>query len=59
MSTEVAILADRNAIKEEAEKVVKYEYLTVELQRTWNVKAKVIPLITGRLEPFQYHQNST
>jgi hypothetical protein len=40
MSTDVGILEERNVIKEEAEKVLKYEYLTVELQRTWNVKAK-------------------
>jgi hypothetical protein len=52
MSTEVGILADRNAIKEEAEKVLKYVYLTIEIQRTWNVKAKVIPAITGRPGPF-------
>jgi len=30
-------------IKKEAEKIVKYK----EMQRMWNVKTKVIPLITG------------
>jgi hypothetical protein len=59
MSTNVGILADKNVIKEEAELVLKYEYLTVEIQRTWNVREKVIPAITGRPEPFQKHQNST
>jgi hypothetical protein len=29
---------DRNVIKKEAEKIVKYEELTIEIQRLWNVK---------------------
>jgi hypothetical protein len=36
-----------------AEKILKYEYLTIEMQRMWNVKEKVIPGITGRLEMVQ------
>ena len=34
-------------IKKEAEKTLKYKDLTVEIQRTWNVKTKVIPVIIG------------
>ena len=41
----VAISGDRNVIKEEAEKILKYKDLTTEIQRMWNVKTKVIPVI--------------
>jgi len=44
---DVAISGDRNVIKKEAEKILKYKDLTIEIQRMWNVKTKVIPEITG------------
>ena len=47
MSTDVAIPGDRNVVKKEAEKILKYKDLITEIQRMWNVKAKVIPVITG------------
>jgi len=47
MLIDVAISGDRNVIKKEAEKILKYKYLTIEIQRTWNVKTKVIPVIIG------------
>ena len=45
MLIEVAISRDRNVSKKEAEKILKYEDLTIEIQRMWNVKTKVIPVI--------------
>jgi len=44
---DVAISGDRNMIKKEAEKILKYKDLTIEIQRMWNVKTKVIPVIIG------------
>ena len=35
------ISGDRNVIKKEAEKILKYKDLTTEIQRLWNVKTKV------------------
>ena len=40
-------LRDRNMIKKEAEKILKYKDLTIEIQRMWNVKTKMIQVITG------------
>jgi hypothetical protein len=34
-------------IKKEAEKILKYKYLTIEMQCIWNVKARVIPVVFG------------
>jgi hypothetical protein len=47
MSIVYAIPGDRNVIKKEAENILKYEDLITEIQRMRNVKAKVIPVITG------------
>jgi hypothetical protein len=50
---DVAILGDRNVIKKEVENILKYKFLAREIQRMWNVKEKVIPVIIGRVEPFK------
>jgi hypothetical protein len=43
---DVAIPGDRNVIKKEAEKILKYKDITIEIQRMWNVK-RVIPVMIG------------
>ena len=45
MIMDVAIPGDKNVIKKEAEKILKYNNLITESQRMWNVNAKVIPVI--------------
>ena len=48
MLIDVAISGDRNVFKKEAEKILKYKDLTMEIQRMYeNVKTKVIPVILG------------
>jgi len=47
MLIDVAIPGDGNVIKKEAEKILKYKDLTIEIQRMWNVKTRVIPVIIG------------
>jgi hypothetical protein len=43
MIIDVALPGDRNMIKKEAEKILKYKDLTIEIQRMW----MVIPVIIG------------
>jgi hypothetical protein len=47
MLIDVAMTGDRNVIQKEAEKILKYKYLTIEIKRMWNVKTRVIPVIIG------------
>jgi hypothetical protein len=47
MLIDVAVPGDRNVIQKEAEKILKYKDLTIEIQRMWNVKTRVIPVIIG------------
>jgi uncharacterized membrane protein len=42
----VAISGDRNVIKKETEKILKYKDLTIEIQRMWNVKARATGTIS-------------
>jgi hypothetical protein len=41
----VAIPADRNVLQKEAEKKLKYKGLCIEIQRMWNLKCTIIPVI--------------
>jgi hypothetical protein len=47
MLIDVAISGDRNVIKKEAEKILRYKDLTIKIQRTRNVKTRVIPVVIG------------
>jgi len=47
---DVAISGERNVIKREVEKILKYKDLTIETQRMWYVKPKVVPVIIGATE---------
>jgi hypothetical protein len=44
---DMAIPADRNVVQKEAEKKLKYKSLCIEIQRMWNLKCTIIPVITG------------
>ena len=44
---DVAIPADRNVVQNEAEKKLKYKSLCIEIQRKWNLKCTVVPVIIG------------
>ena len=41
------IPADRNVVQKEAEKKLKYRSLCIEIQRMWNLKCTIIPVIIG------------
>jgi hypothetical protein len=47
MLLETGITADRSIFKKEAEKILKYKDLKIEIQRKWNVKTKVTPVMIG------------
>ena len=44
---DVAIPADRNVVQKEAEKKLKYKSLCIGIQRTWNLKCTIVPVIIG------------
>jgi hypothetical protein len=45
MLIDVVISGERNVIKKEAEKILQYKDLTIEIQSMWNAKTKMIPVI--------------
>ena len=44
---DVAIPADRNVVQKEAENKLKYKSLSTEIQRMWNLKCTIVPVIIG------------
>jgi hypothetical protein len=44
---DVAIPSDRNVIQKDSEKKLKYKNSSMEIQRMWNMKYFVIPVIIG------------
>ena len=44
---DVAIPADRNVVQKEAEKKLKYKSSCIEIQRMWNLKCTILPVIIG------------
>ena len=45
--------------RKENEKVLKYKDLKIKIQRVWNMKAEVITVIIGAMEPLQNHSDIT
>ena len=46
----MAIPVDRNAVQKEVGKKLKYKSLCIEVQRIWNLKCTIVPVIIGATE---------
>jgi hypothetical protein len=44
---DVAIPSDRNVVQKESEEKLKYKNLSIEIQRMWDMKCFVTPVIIG------------
>jgi len=44
---DVTIPADRNVVQKDAENNLKYKSLCIEIQRMWNLKCTIVPVIIG------------
>jgi len=56
---DAAITGDRNVIKREEDKILKYKDFIIEIQGMWNVKAKVIPGLRGVTGTITEHSDNT
>ena len=53
--TDLAVPGDSRIEKKEKDKIEKYQDLGRELNKTWNVKVKIIPLVVGSLGAIPKH----
>jgi len=44
---DMTIPADRNVVQKDVEKKLKYRSLCMEIQRMWNLKRTIVPVIIG------------
>jgi hypothetical protein len=44
---DVTIPLDKNVIKKKAEKKLKHKNVSIEIQRMWNMRCFVVPIIIG------------
>ena len=44
-----AVPKDTHIADKEREKIEKYQHLRLEIQRMWNIKASVVPVVVGAL----------
>jgi hypothetical protein len=44
---DVALPADRNVVQKKSEKKLKYKSLCIEIQRMWDLKFTIVPVIIG------------
>jgi len=56
---DVAIWGDGNVVKKGAEKILKYKDMTIEIQRMWKVKTRVIPVKIGATGNILNHSENT
>ena len=43
----IIIIIDGHVVQKEAEKKLKYKSLCIQIQRMWNLKCTIVPVITG------------
>ena len=59
MLIDVAVPGDRNVIKKEAEKILKYKDLIIEIRNMCSVQAKVMLLVKEATGTFPAHSYNT